>query len=317
MTKENIILFIPMDTSNLDQLPNFQDVQQINELPKKQIKPMKYNPEINFDDNPSDVDNLPGFDLLNPSIENNVSNFQMEQPNNMQYNQEVHADPSLTNLNKKDLEYNPIIDDIKEPFNFQNQSDKEKDYNFDDVFIQFRECNKRLEWPIFTDIHCKQDCHPFTNRPWYLPSDYIDGVFIVLPHVFCSPNCALGWLKETGIKIYGLSEYSKINSLFYLMLRIITQTKNVTVQPSPEQDTLKILGGAHSIDQFRQHHIKIGPEIKLEYPEILVNVPIIKQIKQKQTNKDENVNRLKRIKPNPKKTRTIFDTLVKKVPNNV
>src|SRR3989344_5366248 len=176
MKNENIILFIPIDTSNLDNLPNFQNFQpNIVIKEPKIINPKKYNPDIfkikknkkiknkedekkdEEDDEDEDEDeDIPGFDLLNKKSDMNIP----------RYNEEVFVDDSLTHLN---LIYDPIIDDKNDPFQFKENDIQNNELDYSNIFIQFKECNKRMEWPIFTEIHCKQDSHPFNNRPWYLP----------------------------------------------------------------------------------------------------------------------------------------------------
>jgi len=310
MKNENIILFIPMDTSNLDNLPNFQEAMKQKVLNKKQIKqPIKYDPDIKFEDKeePSNADNLPGFTLIH-GIEKEEEEIQMGPDIVSRYNEKVEVDENLTNLNKRDLMYNPRIDDLKEPFNFKEKPNKDKEPDFDNVFIQFRECNKRMEWPMYTEIHCKQDCHPFTNKPWYLPCDYIDNVFIVLPYVFCSPECALGWNLASEH-----SDYSKRSSLFHLMYKMILGLKDATIKTSNKQDMLKIWGGPHSIEKYRESNTIIEHNNELIYPEIMTIVPIIKQIKQKRENKGEQEYKLKRTKPIVRKTRTVFDSIAKRI----
>lgn len=320
MKNENIILFIPMDTSNLENLPNFKKAMKQEDISKRErikqediskierTKQMKYNPSVMFEDGPSNADNLPGFDLLDScGIIKNVDDFKQDVDKAV-YNEEIEVDESLTNINKDDLIYNPRIEDIKEPFQFKENNNKEKELDFSNIYIQYRECNKRMEWPIFTEIHCKQDCHPFNNRPWYLPCDYIDGVFIVLPYVFCSPECALGWNLESDH-----SDYSKRSSLFYLMYKMILQIKDITIKPSYEQNILKIYGGPLNIEDYRKRNIIIENNNELIYPEILTVVPIIKQIKQKRENQGEQEYKLKRTKPIVRKTRTVFDSIAKRI----
>lgn len=318
MKNENIILFIPMDTSNLDDLPNFQEAVRgvpTEDLVKKieeMKEPMKYDPNMSEEEEEeghTNADNLPGFSLIHPiGIKDEDDEFQMRPGMGGGYNEKVEVDESLTNLNKNDLKYDPMIEYMKEPFNFKEQPNKNKELDFSNVFIQYRECNKRMEWPIFTEIHCKQDCHPFNNRPWYLPCDYIDSVFIVLPYVFCSPECALGWNYESEH-----SDYSKRSSLFYLMYKMILQMKDVTIKPSYGQNMLKIYGGPYTIEEYRKSNTLVENDNKLIYPEILTIVPIIKQIKQKRENKGEQEYKLKRTKPIVRKTRTVFDSIAKRI----
>jgi len=295
MKDENIILFIPMDTSNLDSLPNFNDA-------------MQYDPNT-FENEPI----ISSFAMYqkDSGIDDNHNKFKMDfenPPVSQNYNQIIEPDPFITNLNKKDLLYDPKIDEVQEPFQIKEVvKEALKELDFSNIFIQFSECNKRLEWPISTSIHCKQCCHPFVSRPWYLPCDYVNGVFVVLPYVFCRPEDVLGWNKESNHV-----DYSKRSSLFYLMLKQIYQVKDITIKISPEQNMLKIFGGPFTIEQFREYDKLENSDYELTYPEIYSVIPTIKHIKQKKNNNDgEDIYKLKRTKPIIRKTKTIFDTIAK------
>jgi len=285
MKDENIILFIPMDTSNLDSIPNFNDLQ--------------YDPNIMFTDlNPPNFNEFSG-------INNDIQKSDMDLTNDPRFNQEIGPDPSLTNMNERDLQYNPRIDDIKNAFPIAPNIPQEKDVDYKNVFIQFRECNKRLEWPISTDIHCRHCCHPFNGRPWYLPTDYINGIFIVLPYVFCRPEDVIAWNKDSEHP-----DWSKRSSLFYLMYKMIHKIKDVTIKSSHKQDMLKIYGGPYDIEDFHDYEKLIKPDYRLEFPEILTVIPKITKLQQKSKNSNgENTYKLQRTKPLMRETKTVFDSI--------
>lgn len=293
MKDENIILFIPMDTSNLDDLPNFQDLNPI-ETKKIDLQPIDF-----VEYSPHDLD-LNGIDENNKKLDMDLNDM----PG---FNQVIEPDYSLINVNEKFLQYNPRLDDIKEPFQVpEKHTKRSENTDYSNVFIQFRECNKRFEWPISTDIHCKHCCHPFNGRPWYLPVDYVDGVFVVLPYVFCRPEDALAWNKNSG-----RSDWSKNSSLFNFMYKSIHQITDVTLKCSHRQEMLKIFGGPYSIDDFHESEKIENPDYELIFPEILTNIPKIKQLKKKKENKEGEVYKLKRTKPLVRKTKTVLDSIAK------
>jgi hypothetical protein len=289
MTKQNIIIFIPIDTSILATLPNFKEDLNKHEVINIQEDLLLTHEQAYYSLLPvkDEVEYKQAADL-----------YEVEKTEAMVYdNQDLIYDPNI-----KEEDSNP----------FQMKENKEN-YDYQSAFLQYRECNKRLEWPISTTIHCKLDCHPFTGRPWYLPYDYIEGVYVVHPHVFCSPECALGWNL-----VAGGHNHSKYSSLLYLLVRTISKQKDVHIEPAYEQNMLQIFGGPLNIEDFRNKHKDyLLNKVELVYPEILTIIPIIKRYNQTQENNGQQDKpggyKLKRTKQIERKTTTIMDTIVKKL----
>lgn len=282
--KENIILFIPMDTTNLELIPNFiedvipqpSNLNKLNDISLYDIK--------NERDKDDEILNFEGQDhfIKNEIVEN------------------------MIDMNNINLEYNVEIDEQKKPFMIHEPKKISEKLDFSNIFIQFRECNKNMEWPISTNIHCKLCCHPFTSRPWYLPIDYINNIFIV-KYIFCSPNC----VKRYNLDFSG-QEFSKRNSLFELMLKVIYNKKDISIKCALQQDMLSIFGGPYSIEKFREDFEYIDTENELIYPEILSVIPFISQYKQKKEINNNEEYKLKRTKPLVRKNKTVLDNIMKK-----
>ena len=275
---DNIILFIPLDMSIIDgaearttqptsQTDNFLMYQKISE------DKIEYN-AVDLVYNPHIIPNSLDCDSF----------------------ETIHPTRSYkTNINSKKQSCQEIEIDTHNTGDFTN------------VYVQLAQCNKNLEWASSTNIYCYNCCHSFTTRPWYLPIEYIDGCFIVLP-IFCSPACVLRYNKDSNH-----ADFSKRYSLFHLMYNII---HNSTVHDLPTalpRDILDIFGGPMSIQEYRQYSntSKRTDDIDLKYPEIFSIVPQIKNIhRKKDTANNDYV--LRRMKPPVVVKNTIFNTLLKK-----
>lgn len=208
-------------------------------------------------------------------------------------------------INDDDLIYNPQIQDHANPFEINPVNTPQKEGNFSNLYIQLNQCNTNLEWAISTNLHCYNCQHPFLERPWYLPVEYIDECFIVEP-IFCSPACVLRYNMDSGHP-----DYSKRVSLFYLMYNFIYESNvnDLPIALSPK--VLDIYGGPMNIVDYRKYsEIKDKKEdMVVEYPDVYSIVPMIHYIKRK---KPEQYNKKQ---PPPilrNTTRSVFDTLIKK-----
>jgi hypothetical protein len=229
MLLENIVVFIPLDTSVLDDPDIFTDqklLESVNDVP---IAANTNTPYYEFQDKSEDVGAF-----LKPIVNDDTN---VEHPVN-----EV-----VTKL--------PVREGC-----------------FKDVYIQFEQCNKNLEWASSTNLSCRNCNHTFSTRPWYLPLHYDHEIFIVEP-IFCSPGCVLRHNVESGH-----SDWSKRQSLFYLMYNIIYGSNETVINMAPKTIMLDNHGGPYTIDEYRgaSDHAET---VELVFPEIYSIIPEIRLIK--------------------------------------
>lgn len=253
MSDENVVLFIPLDISIIN------------------------NPDV-FSDQKLLLSNS------NVPIASNTTDFE-------QYG------------NVNDIVYDPDVD------NFDNQFPIPADDNpgdFSNIYIQLNQSNNNLEWSSSTNLCCRNCCHTFDARPWYLPVNYIDEVFIVIP-IFCSPGCVLRFNIDSNH-----TDWNKRLGLFYLMYNKIYNSHITKIKLSPPTVLLDIHGGPYTIDEYREQSIlKHDTTVDLVFPEIYSIVPTIREIKRKKNTSNE-VYKLKRNKPMVRKNKSMLDSFVSK-----
>lgn len=145
--------------------------------------------------------------------------------------------------------------------------------DFSNIQLQLKQCNEVMEWPPHTSVYCYNCCHPFQSRPWFLPVEYHNGVFIV-HHIFCSPSCVLRYNHES--KHY---DTHKRKSLLFLMTQLIYKhQQSVQIEMSPPKDILTMFGGSMDIDTYREHSthmVEPDSDVMLEYPPVYSVIPIV------------------------------------------
>lgn len=250
------------------------------------------------------VENVVIFIKLDSEILNNPNIFKVEE------HKQIVDTPLPANM-LDNLQYNYNLENVEYDTKLKQPENQDKPQkisgNFSNVYIQLEQCNNNLEWATSTNLYCKNCWHQFDTRPWYLPIHYIDGVFIVKP-IFCSSGCALRYNLDSGHY-----DYSKRQSLFYLMYNKI-YNKQVTKLPiAPPIVMLNIHGGPYHIEEYRDmSEMETDDEVRVEIPEIYSVIPKIQLIKRKQENNNEQY-KLKRNKPIVRKNKSVLDTIVTKL----
>lgn len=142
---------------------------------------------------------------------------------------------------------------------------------FTNVCVQLKRCNEQMEWPPHTPTYCYNCCHSFETRPWFLPVEYQDGVFIV-EYNFCSPSCTMRYNYESKHH-----EFRKRQSLLCLMIQLIYK-RFVPIKMALQKDILNVFGGNMSIDLYRKHTAyDSNPthDVTIEYPPIYSIIPLV------------------------------------------
>ena len=132
--------------------------------------------------------------------------------------------------------------------------------HYADVFSSGKEIEK-------TDILCYHCCHKFTNKPFYIPSDYCPKLNrYKLFGNFCSPNCAKAYALDSRV----LNKNIHLISCFYSKY-INTRF----IKPAPPKYMLKCFGGPLTIEQYSKNfnnnvvYKLTHMNTKIEYIEIM------------------------------------------------
>ena len=111
--------------------------------------------------------------------------------------------------------------------------------HFKDEFDAGKEIEK-------SNILCYYCCHPFENKPFFLPYDCCPKTKrYKLFGNFCSPNC---------VKSYAMNSSQFSSKIYYIgqFYRELFKDKNYRIKPAPSIFCLSCFGGNMTIEQFRQ-----------------------------------------------------------------
>jgi hypothetical protein len=151
-----------------------------------------------------------------------------------------------------------ITNNHKKPESVVPQQDSIRDKTLPPLLIPPKEnytadvlqCYNGIEqvYPKHTDIWCWWCCHPFDERPCFIPTKYdprrnryqIQGNF-------CSWNCAKAYLINDSTVVNTISVH-----YFTSMVKKITG-KFGNIKIAPPRQSLKCFGGTLSIESFRQN----------------------------------------------------------------
>lgn len=114
------------------------------------------------------------------------------------------------------------------------------------TMIQYSYENVHKQWPSSTSYHCYHCCHPFDNRPHFIPINYDkqNEIFHVYGN-FCSFNCALSFNNDTR-----KGNWTKNAELLHFLYRTIHGV-DTEIKMAPSKETLVNFGGNITIDEFR------------------------------------------------------------------
>ena len=131
-------------------------------------------------------------------------------------------------------------------------------------------------WPESISTACFRCCHTFENTPWGIPHKYINGKFY-LYGIFCSPNCALGYLLDSGSGNDNIWENISLLHLLYYEV----YGKYINIMPSPDKICLKMFGGTLDIDKYRSITVDNIKSYTVEFPPCNTIIPMLEEIYKK------------------------------------
>jgi hypothetical protein len=131
-------------------------------------------------------------------------------------------------------------------------------------------------WPNTVSTACYRCCHVFVNTPWGIPMKYADGKFF-MTGIFCSPNCALGYILYEIRTDESTWEYiALLHMLYYYVFGTY-----VNIMPSPDKICLKLFGGSLDIDNYRKITEDNYKSYTVEFPPCNIIIPMLEEIYKK------------------------------------
>lgn len=213
---------------------------------KKELNNEKYTPNI----------------ILHLKVKNNIDE---ENLTSIQYNPVIQDPKAFTiktnqktsNLPFKELEVTNISKEKpKETFFIQKESPtceekcKPTKNNMKELWCKLNELKKNLKMNNISDKSsaCFWCTHSFDNPPVHIPKKMVDDKVEVYG-CFCSPECALSYLKNENIDTSTMwSRYSLLNNIY---CKIYNYEKNIKPAPSPYYTLDKFYGNL-SIQEYRK-----------------------------------------------------------------
>lgn len=118
-------------------------------------------------------------------------------------------------------------------------------YNTKATFlVQFKDSSEIKTIPYTSDAACHWCCHTFTTRPVVLPLRD-QGEYIQVFGNFCCPECAMSYLFDMRQDSH--TRWEQLSLLF----RIYGEACDGKINPAPPRNTLKLFGGAFTIEEYR------------------------------------------------------------------
>jgi hypothetical protein len=259
---ENIIVKLPIKTSDLN------STEFMNNL-------YSYNPDINepmpYDPNNSDF-NLNEKNLINfseykksPTNSNFIKNSESNNKKTTKTTTEDHLENNKHIIDKKDKTPKRQIDLL-----LHNKYKKEKKL---EILAQLSNNSNDNNYVNKTDISCFWCCHDFNNTPWGIPMSYSDNKYNLFG-IFCSPQCACGYLfNSEQFKEKKWEYYSLLNLLYKDVYGEFNK-----IIPAPSKLCLLKFGGKVSIDKYRNEILKTNNAYLIKFPPITSIIPVMEEV---------------------------------------
>ena len=134
--------------------------------------------------------------------------------------------------------------------------------------------NRMTVWPSRTVLHCWQDTHPFQTTPVCITHSYDDltRCYVVYGN-FCSPNCALAYIKRDRRH----DEWERTCLFQEMMLRVF-HVNVAGMAAAPPMVALQEFGGPYTIQQYRAAATTC--DVSLLAPPFVL-FPLLLQVRQK------------------------------------
>ena len=325
MAEENIILHLPIKTSDIDNL-NSESLLMKYDPVLTTPKPFTENnlfqsSNLNFIEKETVQD-----DNTNPNITaNTISDINqlpktLEQINTPSTNEKVEQSQIQPVFKSDEIQNNDVIskyDKICNSYNNFSMNNFEKNKVLP-IMLEYNEYNKKKEWPSNINMCCFWCSENFDSMPVGIPMKKVDDTYYMYGN-FCSPECAAAYIFDNKMFTNDCWEKYSLLNLIY------GNTESIKLAPS--KLCLKKYGGRLSIEEYRNICTKFNKSYKLLLPPMISILPMIEEINlnddsnnidmyllnKEQINKANEEYRLKRNKPLPDSKNTLESCMQLKV----
>jgi hypothetical protein len=320
ITEENIILHLPIKTSDIDNVNSEALLMKYDPVltePKPFLEDNLFqSTNLNFlGEKTEKVDNKPKEEH---NEVNNLFNSEINQPN-VQIPKKLEDDNivPIEQNNKINVDVVQNYDKICNSYNNFSMNNFEKNKVLP-IMLEYNEYNKKKEWPSNINMCCFWCSESFDTVPIGIPMKKVDDTYYMFGN-FCSPECAAAYLFDNKMFINDCWEKYSLLNLIY--------GNNESIKLAPSKLCLKKYGGRLNIDEYRNICTKFNKSYKLLLPPMISILPMIEEINlnddsnnldmyllnKDQINKANEEYRLKRNKPLPDSKNTLESCMQLKV----
>ena len=164
----------------------------------------------------------------------------------------LNSNSKMTNLNYQNIIHNSINKKVENKVIkvLEEKEEKNEDINIKEIWQKLEILKRNLKNNNISDKRssCFWCTYNFDNPPIHIPKKYVNECYDVYG-CFCSPECAVSYLKNENIDSSTLWErYALLNNIYG---KIYDYSKNIKPAPSPYY-TLEKYYGNLSIQEYRQ-----------------------------------------------------------------
>ena len=319
ITEENIILHLPIKTSDIDNVNS--------EALLMKYDPVLTEPKPFLEENLFQSTNLNFLGEKTEKVNNEhkaeqseVNNlFNNENQQNLQIPKKVEPENtvSIEQNTKTNVDVVQNYDKMCNSYNNFSMNNFEKNKVLP-IMLEYNEYNKKKEWPSNVNMCCFWCSESFDSVPVGIPMKKVDDTYYMYGN-FCSPECAAAYLFDNKMFINDCWEKYSLLNLIY--------GNDESIKLAPSKLCLKKYGGRLNIDEYRNICTKFNKSYKLLLPPMISILPMIEEINlnddsnnldmyllnKDQINKANEEYRLKRNKPLPDSKNTLESCMQLKV----
>ena len=251
-------------------------------------------------------------DLNEININSNNANLAAMNSNNMNSNNMNSNNMNSNNMNSNNMNSNNMNSNNMNPNNINSNNMNSNNVKIKNTNINHNDNSSQLLWDkirrLKISLHkndigdkrsgCFWCTYDFDNPPIYIPKQKLKNNSVEVYGCFCSPECAVAFLKNEPLDTSVLWErYSLLNNIYS---EIYNYEKNIQPAPNPFYTLNKYYGNL-TIEEYRsllnkQHYLvvvdkpitKIMPEL---YEDITDEPNIYTNLLTQKTNKDLRLSR--------------------------
>ena len=270
ITEENIILHLPIKTSDIDNVNS--------EALLMKYDPVLTEPKPFLEENLFQSTNLNFLGEKTEKVNNEhkaeqseVNNlFNNENQQNLQIPKKVEPENtvSIEQNTKTNVDVVQNYDKMCNSYNNFSMNNFEKNKVLP-IMLEYNEYNKKKEWPSNVNMCCFWCSESFDSVPVGIPMKKVDDTYYMYGN-FCSPECAAAYLFDNKMFINDCWEKYSLLNLIY--------GNDESIKLAPSKLCLKKYGGRLNIDEYRNICTKFNKSYKLLLPPMISILPKVNKL---------------------------------------